>query len=38
MTYNLENESSMHRAHPRPMDVVAVLNRHPQMLCVRKDE
>lgn len=36
MTYNPENGGSMHRARPRPMDLAAVLNRHPQMLCIQK--
>lgn len=36
MAYDPENGGSMHRARPRPMDVAAVLNRHPQMLCIQK--
>lgn len=36
MAYDSENGGSMHRARPRPMDLAAVLNRHPQMLCIQK--
>ena len=36
MAYDPENGGSMHRARPRPMDLAAVLNRHPQMLCIQK--
>ena len=36
MSYDPENGGSMHRARPRPMDLAAVLNRHPQMLCIQK--
>lgn len=36
MAYDPENGGSMHRARPRPMDLAAVLSRHPQMLCIRK--
>ncbi len=36
MTCDPENGGSMHRARPRPMDLAAVLNRHPQMLCIQK--
>ena len=36
MAYDPENGGSMHRARPRPMDVAAILNRHPQMLCIQK--
>lgn len=38
MAYDPENGGSMHRARPRPMDVAAVLNRHPQMLCIQRTE
>ena len=36
MAYDPENGGSMHRARPRPLDLAAVLNRHPQMLCIQK--
>ena len=36
MGYDPENGGSMHRARPRPIDLAAVLNRHPQMLCIQK--
>ena len=36
MAYDPENGGSMHRARPRPMDLAAVMNRHPQMLCIQK--
>ena len=36
MSYDPENGGSMHRARPRPMDVAAILSRHPQMLCIQK--
>ncbi len=36
MGYDPGNGGSMHRARPRPIDLAAVLNRHPQMLCIQK--
>lgn len=36
MAYDAENGGSMHRARPRPMDVAAILNRHPQMLGIQR--
>ncbi len=36
MTYDPENGGSMYRARPRSIDLAAVLNRHPQMLCIQK--
>ena len=36
MANDPENGGSMHRARPRPMDLAAVLNRHPQMLAIQK--
>ncbi|MBQ8179316.1 MAG: hypothetical protein IJ026_02570 [Candidatus Methanomethylophilaceae archaeon] len=33
---SVENGNGMHHAYVRPMDVAAVLNRHPQMLAIQK--
>jgi hypothetical protein len=30
------NVSAMYHAYPRPIDVAAVLSRHPDMLAIRK--
>ena len=38
MSYDPDNGGTMHRARPRAMDVAAVLNRHPQMLCIQRTE
>lgn len=38
MSYDPDNGGTMHRARPRAMDVAAVLNRHPQMLCIQRSE
>lgn len=32
-----DSGTGMHHAYPRPMDVAAVLNRHPGLLVIRKD-
>lgn len=36
MAYEPENGGTMHRARPRAIDLAAVLNRHPQTLCIQK--
>ena len=36
MSSDPDDPGKMHRAYVRPMDLAAVLNRHPQMLCIQR--
>ena len=33
---SVENGDGMHHAYARPIDLAAVMNRHPQMLAIQK--